>query len=329
MKVVLTTCLVLGLLAGFAGEVRADKARATELFSRGLELYKQGMYLDALEKFKQARSIYPSVKIDLNIGSTLAALGKNAAAATYVDRVLLQKGGIDQAMIKQVSDFMVGLKKKVGSVRLTCPRDGATVKADGKVIGLTPLAIPIYLEPGEHTIEVTATDHLPLSKNVKLDAGQHISMDAALKLDGAAPPVVAAQADPIDAGEQPGKQRRFKTILAYSALGAGAALVVGAVVMYGIGFSQGDEAYDKHQNATSRQQMDEHYDEVEAAKTKVVVGHVFIGLGVAAAGVGLWALLTRPPAIQDATAFTAPARPAPGLAFTRHGGAVFTVSGQF
>lgn len=73
-----------------AALAQAGKKRARILFRQGHRLAERGMHLDALRKFKAAKALYPSSKIDLNIGGILDNLGRSAEAAFYFERFLIQ-----------------------------------------------------------------------------------------------------------------------------------------------------------------------------------------------------------------------------------------------
>ena len=111
-------------------------------------------------------------------------------------------------------------------------------------------------------------------------------------------------------------------------MGADAALALTAAVLYGVGVSKGDSAYEDYEAAKTQQERDTHYEDVQSAEGMIIGGHVMAGLAVAAVGVGVWALLTRPSADEELKAGVQSA-PAAVLGFTPHGGAVLTFNGQF
>ena len=116
--------------------------------------------------------------------------------------------------------------------------------------------------------------------------------------------------------------RRTKTIWGATALGIGAACTITAAVLYGVGGSQGTAAYDEYQSATNTTDVGHYHDEVEAARTKLIAGHVLLGVAVAAFGVGIYQMLTRPEIPVEGS------RTTPGFAPT-HGGGAVTIKGRF
>lgn len=90
------------------------------------------------------------------------------------------------------------------------------------------------------------------------------------------------------------QRRRRKSLIGYTVLGAGAALVVAAGVLYAVGGTQGSEAYDKYKVAEDPDEIAEHRADVESAQSMLIAGHVLVGVGVAAAAYGIYELVTRP-----------------------------------
>lgn len=90
------------------------------------------------------------------------------------------------------------------------------------------------------------------------------------------------------------KKWRSKTIWAYSTLGVGLASVAGMGLMYGLGLSQGSDAYQQYRDAPDQTQREKYWNDVESSETKLLVGHVLLGVGVAALGFSLYEFITRP-----------------------------------
>jgi tetratricopeptide (TPR) repeat protein len=308
VAILLDICLCLWLLALppiplAVAETVDKKTEARKLFREANRLFKRKMYLDALRKYRQARALYPSYKIDLNIGGTLDELGRRTEAAAYFERFLIQSSDAPAPITKAARSRLDELRKKLASAKVTCLVDGATVLVDGKGAGTTPLEIPLYFEAGTYTIAARKAGHRPSSKELTLSAGQHVVVDLILVREGLAddtPPasqpagVVRSRATP-----DPGiaRRRREKTIWAYTALSMGAACAVTAGILYGVGTAQGNAAHDRYQAATLPDEIELHYRDVESAKTKLVAGHVLIGVAAAAIGVSIYSFLTRPSAV--------------------------------
>jgi Flp pilus assembly protein TadD len=63
--------LILALSSPGAAAAQAAREQARTLFLEGNKLHDAGDFAGALEKFREARRLFPSYKIDLNIANTL------------------------------------------------------------------------------------------------------------------------------------------------------------------------------------------------------------------------------------------------------------------
>lgn len=90
------------------------------------------------------------------------------------------------------------------------------------------------------------------------------------------------------------QRRRTRTIIAYTALSVGAACAATAGVLLGLGKSQGDAAHGDYMDLTDPSALDNAWNDVESANNMIIAGWVLAGTAVAAAGVSLWAFLSRP-----------------------------------
>jgi len=315
----------------------SPKAQARALFKQGNQLFKRGMYLDALTSYRRARTLYPSFKIDLNIGATLDAMGRRTEAASYFERFLIQSSSAPPAIIAAARSRLDELRKRLASVKLSSLVDGATVIVDGKATGKTPLELPIYLEPGGHALRLEHAGHTPITRQLALTAGQHQSVDLSPRPQSAAPgapdgsrsvtdPAAAAEREARARARQQAqveasqRRRRSRTIWAYSTLGLGLALAASAGVLYGVGGSQGADAHQAYSEATDPVEIERRYEEVEAARSKLVAGHVLVGLAAASLGASVYLFLTRPEASLDGTASKMTLLPGPQGALVSYQG---------
>lgn len=299
----LVLVLALLLAAPATTEAQSAKERARVLFREANTLYSRGMYLDALQKYRDARALYPSFKIDLNIGATLDALGRRTEAAAFIERFLVQSASAPAEIIDAARSRLEELRKKLARVKVTSLAEGATLWVDGKAVGTTPFELPVYLEPGLHAFKLQRAGHEPVSRDLDLGAGEQATLD--LTPRPRAPSSQPAATRPVTPPVAPDPtlqaRRRSRTLWAYGALGAGAALAVTAAVLYGVGASQGSEAHESYLAATDPDEIEQRYEDVEAARTKLVVGHVLVGAAVAAVGTSVYLLLTRPGGENEAS----------------------------
>lgn len=150
----------------------------------------------------------------------------------------------------------------------------ATVAIDGKVLeeALSGRAIP--LDPGRHEIVVEAAEHRPTRVQIVTREGEHLR-SVMLTL----PSLHAAKASTARPVATPIERRRDVTVLAIAGALAGVGFT-GFGVLGALGQAEKDELAN---SCASSRNCDAA--EVSAARTKLILADVSLGLGIAAAGV--------------------------------------------
>jgi tetratricopeptide (TPR) repeat protein len=135
---------------------------AQRLLAEGRSLYDQGDYAGALDRFERVNAIVPKAGLILNIGTTLAALGRNVEAAnayqSYLDhprdddklrgRVQSALAALDATLGRLTFDVEQGAELQVG--------DGAWIAADGVgTLRVEPGTYVVRARHGERTATVT------------------------------------------------------------------------------------------------------------------------------------------------------------------------------
>ncbi len=334
------TCCALALAVCFLAAHPADanpRRKARRLFRQGIKLYKRGMHLDALQKFRKARKIYPSYKIDLNIGGVLDSMGRRTEAAVYFEKFLINATKAPRPVIRSAQDRLAQLKKKLASVKVTCQEEGATVLMDGKSMGKVPLELPIYVEPGKHLLTAEKPGLLPFRQQQELVAGQHITVDirleekpAPVKKPASQPapkkPVVVAPPVPAGPDEALLQKHRSRSLLAYTTLGVGLALAAGAGLLCTVGWVSGEESYSAYKDEVLPELIGEHWQDVKTSRNMITAGYIMAGAAAVSLGVSIFAFATRPRLEQPARATSA--LPSIRLAPTA-GGGLLSISGGF
>lgn len=325
-------------LKGAAGRKRCN----TMLF--------KGELRPARKCYEELRATNPSYKLDFNLAQVHDKLGDACRAISYFDLFLKkEKGRAPAGFTSLAQSRLSALGSKVGHLLIKGGGPGAVVKVDRVEKGRTPLDEEICLPLGEHEVEIIpAGKGMPQRHSFRLEPGgrKEIPVKESPKLEPEdppeAPPLTGPDTDPgtdsssdTEIGSPPGtmpgpqserrtssKSDSAKTIAGYTVLGLGLASVATAAVLYGVGGRQGAEAHDNYLEASNTEDVGRYHDEVEAAKVKLIAGHVLAGVGVAALGVAIYLLLTRPDAAEESAESEAGFSPQPG-------GGLITFRGRF
>jgi len=257
------------------------KVAAATLNREGNNLRRLKQYEAALAKYTEARLIFPDCRIDYNAALTYEKLDRLVEAANGFGSFLARVGkDAPERSLKSARQRLKVLNMIVGRVELSCNSHGATVFVDGEKVGRTPIDRDIYMEPGSHKIEVRQSGYKRHRKNIKVATGQRVGVDVQL----VELPSIVARRD----------ARRKGTILAWSGYGLGAASLVTAAILYGVGLSSGNKAHDEYRNSADWDEYYAHRQEIYDAERLLVAGHIMTGVALAAAGAATYFYLTRP-----------------------------------
>jgi len=214
-----------GLLAGAAGypwlhiqvaeaQTATVRAEAKAKLERGAQLLREGEFAQALAQFKEAYDLVPSPKIFFNFGIAYAGLSRYSEALESFERFTDEAKGASPGNLADARQQIETLNGKVEKVQVSSDRDGAEVSIDGRSYGLTPLAHPIYVDPGSHQLIVQDHDR-PLIENFTAFAGKEGTL------------VMRFNAPPAESGPAAGTPNLSASAAQHSTDGAADATLVG------------------------------------------------------------------------------------------------------
>lgn len=308
LRIVCALLVVLGALTG-PQPALGDEGQAAALFDQGNALRRQHRYSEALVKYEAAYALLPTFKIDYNIALTLEKMDRLTEAAERYERFLDKgQGQSPPQMVSFATLKLEALRKQLARLVIR-GRPGTQVQVDGQDRGKTPFQWPLYLTPGSHLVRLLVPGQTPQVEEVRFEAGIRVEIMAGFKPsapDAPPGPQGPASMGPRAWSETPsrpdkaaalGEQtqvRRRQTIIGYTSLGLALACGATAALLYGLGQTQGSSAFDRYLEATSQEDMDRHWEDVERSEKLFIGGHVLAGVGAAALGVAIWQLVTRP-----------------------------------
>lgn len=205
---VLTALLLVATPAVFAQsaaqakkEAAAKKAEAADHYKKGVALFKEGDFGAALAEFRAAYQAVPSFEVLYNLGLTERRLFKYGQAVRTLNRYL-EEGGK-----KVPADRRVSVESELSQIRtltskVTVKVEGApaTIFADGEEVGKTPLAEPILLGPGKHSIRGVREGDPDAEQTFELASGGALEVVLSFKPKAPQGPVeITVETDPRDA----------------------------------------------------------------------------------------------------------------------------------
>ena len=209
---------------------------AKEMLGEAAAAVKAGKCEDALTILKQVAAIKESAELHLYTGDCQVKGGKLAEAlSSYETGLLLAKKEKATVAEKTLGSRIAELKGRVPTVTLEMPDDAddAKVEIDGQEVSGDKLGGPIPVEPGAHTIVVTAPGRKRFEKKIEVAEKDTATVGVELPRTLATDPNEGATTDP---GEDQPKEEEKKSppIPLGTWIGGGAAvvLVVGGIISF-------------------------------------------------------------------------------------------------
>jgi hypothetical protein len=302
-----SSMLLFAALALLAPRARADAA-SDALVEEGVSLREKGRDEEALDRFRRAYAMDPSPRARAQIALAEQALGRWVDAER--DLVAALARATDPWISKHegaLRGALATIARHLGDVILVGGVAGAEVRVDGVRQGALPLADPLRLEAGTHTLEVEAQGFYPVSRPVTVDpdAPARVSLDMHPRSGPA--PSAAPEPLPPPPGGAPAEAPRSGTVQRVVGLSLAGASLVGLAVGIGGLVARGSEvsAYNADPTCPPIDQPQKpaacqgHVDASRAWETAAIVGFVAGGTLLVAGAI---------------TFFTAPSGAAPAKA---------------
>jgi hypothetical protein len=229
----LACCLLSPLLSPGASWAAAPspaaKQQADAAFDEGRELFEQGRFKDACDKFELSMQLDPSPGTLLNLGNCYEPQGDLLRALSTFEQALADAQRTTDKKRRQVwsdaaKERIASLSKRIPELSIDGAEPGSSVLLDGQPY--QRLGESLRQNPGHHQLEVSAPGKRTYTKGFELPEGRRLGIHLP-PLEREAPVVAepAPAALPISAPPvEPSSQRRFG-VWPYVAGATGAALL--------------------------------------------------------------------------------------------------------
>jgi len=266
----------------------AAKAQADTAFDEGRELFEQGRFKDACDRFELSMKLDPSPGTLLNLGNCYEPQGDLLHALATFEQALADAQRSTDKKRRQVwsdaaKERIASLGKRIPELTIDGAEAGSRVLLDGNPF--EHLGEALRQNPGHHTIEVSAPSKRTFTKSFELPEGQRLGIHLP-PLEREAPAVQASAPTPAPltappVGAQP--QRRFG-IWPFVAGGTGAALIGTSVVTGLMASSKASqlkkECADKICDGSLKGVQQSAHSLAVATDVLWISGAVFVGAGV-------------------------------------------------
>lgn len=159
---------------------------AQEHYRRALELFDEGNYEAAEIEFRRAYELAPTYRLLYNLGQVANALKDYARALDYFERYLAEGGAqVPAARKGEVSDAIVKLKSRIGTLRFDKMEAGLSIQVDDVVVGVTPLPAGVRVNVGKRRVTATAKGRPPASVIIEVGGAETKQVELGLARDKA------------------------------------------------------------------------------------------------------------------------------------------------
>lgn len=243
---ILASALIVCVASSAAAQSSA--AIAEGLFREGKKLLDQKKFSEACPKFEESARLDPSSGVELALGICYEGLGKTASAwGAYESAISLARRDNRKDRERAATERAAALEPKLAHATLDVPADvaqlpGLQVREDNVAIGQAAWKnAPI--DPGTHTLEVSATGKKSWQTTFTIDAGASSKTIAVPRLEDE-PVVVQQEGGPpqiVHGTVVVGQSNPFRTI-AIAGFAVTGATLVGASILGGVAIANASDA---------------------------------------------------------------------------------------
>jgi hypothetical protein len=164
------------------GDIEAARARAAEHFDRGIAFFNEQRFDAALAELARAYELFPAHQTLYNLARVHAALGHAVEAARAYEQYLVEAGGeISARRRREAQAALAEQRSRIGHLLVRADVDGARIAVDGVDVATTPLAAPIPVSAGSHTVEVRAPGRETVRRAVAVAGQEEVTIDVVLR----------------------------------------------------------------------------------------------------------------------------------------------------
>ena len=157
------------------------KALARQHFEKGVAAFNDKRFGEAAAEFDAAYNLSPATVVLYNIGQVDVILGRSVEAVEAFERYLAE--GAASLPAERQAEVRAEIEKqrtRIGVIAISTQPIGAQVRVDGRLVGKTPLAQPVSVVAGKHTIEAQLPRYVPQAR--ELDVAGKAGIEIELKL---------------------------------------------------------------------------------------------------------------------------------------------------
>jgi hypothetical protein len=193
-RLVIASCVLLGVLVFAPRPARADGPSADDIeaarthYRLGVQLYGERKYEEALVELERASALAPTYRLFYDIALVQRQLGDAAGALRSFGEYLDAGADVTAARRAEVLRAIADLTLKVATVKITSSVAGVEISDNDHVLGKTPLAAPLQLNPGSHRLSASKEGYRSATRSLDVSAGDRVEVPFTLEESSSTPP---------------------------------------------------------------------------------------------------------------------------------------------
>ncbi|MBN9682268.1 MULTISPECIES: carboxypeptidase-like regulatory domain-containing protein [unclassified Corallococcus] len=163
------------------GISRTDQDASLALFGEGNALLKESIFVQAVEKYRQALARWDHPAIHYNLALALMNLDQPVEVHEHLVAALrFGPAPLEKEKYEYARNYKTLVEKQLARVAITCATPGATVTMDGQTLFVAPGRHEALVRPGAHSIVATMAGYLPSDQSRTLLPGETTTLDLKL-----------------------------------------------------------------------------------------------------------------------------------------------------
>jgi tetratricopeptide (TPR) repeat protein len=286
----------------------SSSAVAEALYEEARGLMKQGKLDQACPKFKQSYDLDPGGGTLLNLAECYEKQGKFASAwSAFKEAQVTAQRDSRRERVDYAKKHIAAIEPKLSKITIEVASDantpGLSVTLDGAELGAAAWGVGVPIDPGAHELAASATNKKPFQKQFEVAESSASITVTVPKLEDAAEAAAPARAIDPDVEKRPVPSE--SATASNSSRTVGFVLLGAGVVGIGVGSYFGLHAFSKwgeRKDGCANGCTPDAKKAGDSASSSALVSDIGFGVGLIAAGVGTYLVLSSKPAHETGSA---------------------------
>lgn len=160
------------------GVSKEQQEAAMALFQAANALLKESVFVQAVEKYREALAAWPHPAIHYNLA--LALMNLDQPVEVHEQLVAALRYGpapLEQEKYEYARNYRTLMERQLARVELSCDTPGTTVTLDGQTLFVAPGRYSGLVRPGAHSIVATKEGFLPTDQSRTLLPGETAALE--------------------------------------------------------------------------------------------------------------------------------------------------------